>query len=106
MDYQADGPIYRGYPRPTAASRKCYSSTTHPGSDWLSIVERDLLALPVRFGGLGLSNPATSSPDIFQASQSLTAPHQEEHQEVKPSEESSTSQQHQWPTFPTAKTLS
>ena len=25
-------------------------------------------------GGLGLSNPATSSPDVFQASQSLTAP--------------------------------
>ena len=37
-------------------------------------MERDLLALPVRLGGLGLSNPATSSPDVFQASQSLTAP--------------------------------
>ena len=28
---------------------------------------------PVRLGGLGLSNPATSSPDVFQASQRLTA---------------------------------
>ena len=37
--------------------RKCYSSTTHSSLT----------------GGLGLSNPATSSPDVFQASQRLTA---------------------------------
>ena len=36
--------------------------------------ERDLLALPVRLGGLGLTNPATNSSHAFQASERLTAP--------------------------------
>ena len=36
--------------------------------------ERDLLALPVRLGGLGLINPASNSPFAFQASVKLTAP--------------------------------
>ena len=35
---------------------------------------RDLLALPVRLGGLGLTNPAVISDDNFQASVKLTAP--------------------------------
>lgn len=39
-----------------------------------SSLERDLLSLPVRLGGLGLRNPAAESPSIFQASQHLTAP--------------------------------
>ena len=36
--------------------------------------ERDLLALPVRLGGLGLANPATLSSPSFQASELLTKP--------------------------------
>ena len=36
--------------------------------------ERDLLALPVGLGGLGLTNPATNSSHAFQASERLTAP--------------------------------
>ena len=36
--------------------------------------ERDLLALPFRLGGLGLTNPATNSSHAFQASERLTAP--------------------------------
>ena len=39
-----------------------------------SSLERDLLSLPVRLGGLGLRNPAVESPSTFQASQRLTAP--------------------------------
>ena len=39
-----------------------------------SLLERDLLSLPVRLGGLGLRNPAAESPSTFQASQCLTAP--------------------------------
>ena len=39
-----------------------------------STLERDLLALPVRYGGLGLTNPATSSQAVFQASEHMTAP--------------------------------
>ena len=35
---------------------------------------RDLLALPVRLGGLGLTNPTDISDDNFQASVKLTAP--------------------------------
>ena len=35
---------------------------------------RDLLALPVRLGGLGLTNPTVISDDNFQASVKLTAP--------------------------------
>ena len=39
-----------------------------------SKVERDLLGLPVRLGGLGLTNPVTLSQYAFNASQRLTAP--------------------------------
>ena len=39
-----------------------------------STLERDLLALPIRLGGLGLYNPAAIAPTTFQASQHLTAP--------------------------------
>ena len=35
---------------------------------------RDLLALPVRLGGLGLTNPTVISDDNFQSSVKLTAP--------------------------------
>ena len=35
---------------------------------------RDLLTLPVRLGGLGLTNPTVISDDNFQASMKLTAP--------------------------------
>ena len=38
-----------------------------------SKLTRDLLALPVRLGGLGLVNP-TETSDKFQASMKLTAP--------------------------------
>ena len=36
--------------------------------------ERYLFALPVRLGGLGLTNPATNSSHAFQVSERLTAP--------------------------------
>ena len=36
--------------------------------------ERDLLALPVRFGGLGIINPTKTPASVFQASQKLTTP--------------------------------
>ena len=36
--------------------------------------ERDLLALPVRLGGLGISNPASTSIRVFEASLRLTSP--------------------------------
>ena len=39
-----------------------------------SKLTRDLLSLPVRFGGLGLINPSATSDDMFQASVKLTAP--------------------------------
>ena len=39
-----------------------------------SILTRNLLALPVRLGGLGLVNPSTTSDLNFQASEKLTAP--------------------------------
>ena len=39
-----------------------------------SKLTRDLLALPVRLGGLGLTNPTVTSDDNFQASVKLTAP--------------------------------
>ena len=39
-----------------------------------SAIQRKLLALPVRLGGLGLSNPVASSPAAFQASENLTSP--------------------------------
>ena len=59
-------------PLENAIHRQLITALT--GRPSCSSVERDLLALPVRLGGLGLSNPATSSPDVFQASQSLTGP--------------------------------
>ena len=39
-----------------------------------STAERELLALPVRFGGLGVANPATLSSPSLQASEILTKP--------------------------------
>ena len=36
--------------------------------------ERDLLGLPVRLGGMGLTNPVTLSTNAFHGSQRLTAP--------------------------------
>ena len=39
-----------------------------------SSLERELLALPVRLGGLGLCNPAKSSSQAFKSSEQITAP--------------------------------
>ena len=39
-----------------------------------SSIERDLLALPVRLGGLGLNNPSSLSSECYQASVRITAP--------------------------------
>ena len=39
-----------------------------------SSVERDLLVLPVRLGGLGLRDPSTASSENFQSSERITAP--------------------------------
>ncbi len=39
-----------------------------------SNLTRNLLALPVRLGGLGLVNPTTTSDHKFQASEKVTAP--------------------------------
>ena len=39
-----------------------------------SSVERDLLALPTRLGGLGLSNPTTIASDNFTSLEHITAP--------------------------------
>ena len=56
-----------------------------------SELERDLLSLPARIGGMGLTNPATVSQNAFLASQRLTAPlaaliiTQETNQAVDPS---------------------
>ena len=36
--------------------------------------ERELLALPVRLGGMGLANPATMSEHSFASSMKLTSP--------------------------------
>ena len=39
-----------------------------------SSIARDLLALPVRLGGLGIRDPSTTSSESFQSSKSITAP--------------------------------
>ena len=39
-----------------------------------STIERKLLALPVRLGGLGLRDPSTTSSDCFRSSERITAP--------------------------------
>jgi len=39
-----------------------------------SSIVRDLLALPVRLGGLGLRDPSATSSDSFQSSERITAP--------------------------------
>ena len=39
-----------------------------------SMAERDLLALPVRLGGMGLVNPVSDSPYAFEGSKHITAP--------------------------------
>ena len=39
-----------------------------------SSIERDLLALPVRLGGLGLCDPSVISSQSFQSSECITAP--------------------------------
>ena len=45
--------------------------TGHPPC---SAIERDLLALPVRLGGLGLHDPSSLSTESFQSSKHITAP--------------------------------
>ena len=122
MDYPADG-HYPGHPRPTAASRKCYSSTTHPSFDWSSILllcmwrETCLPSLLDWVDWAWVIQRLSKAHCIPGGSDSCTGCkpnswswsnfyHQEEYQEVKPSEESSTSQKHQWPTSPLAKTFS
>ncbi len=44
------------------------------GREACSAVERDLLALPVRLGGMGLINPMSESTHAFEASERITAP--------------------------------
>ena len=77
-------------------------------------VERDLLALPVLSNFISRCLPSLSKahcipggsdscPGFKPNSWSWSNYHQEEYQEVKPSQESSTSQ---WPTSPLAKTFS
>ena len=43
------------------------------GREACSVVERDLLALPVRLGGMGLVNPMSESTHAFEASKRITA---------------------------------
>ena len=43
------------------------------GREACSAAERDLLALPVRLGGMGLVNPMTESTHAFEASKHITA---------------------------------
>ena len=38
------------------------------------MAERDLLALPVRLGGMGLVNPVSDSAYAFEGSKHITAP--------------------------------
>ena len=42
------------------------------GREPCSVAERDLLALPARLGGLGLTNPTSESAHAFEASKSIT----------------------------------
>ena len=62
------------------------------GREACSAVERDLLALPVRLGGMGLVNPMSESTYAFEASKCITAPlvalivAQNPHQEVQRNE--------------------
>ena len=61
----------------TAASGVCHSPVLHSSSDKLvspGDLERELLALPTRLGGLGLVNPAAQSDDAYEASVNITAP--------------------------------
>ena len=44
------------------------------GREACSALERDLLALPTRLGGMGLANPTSNSAHAFQASLRITAP--------------------------------
>ena len=44
------------------------------GREACSSAERDLLALPVRLGGMGLVNPLSESTHAFEASKRITAP--------------------------------
>ena len=44
------------------------------GRDACSALERDLLALPTKLGGMGLANPTSNSSHAFQASLRITAP--------------------------------
>ena len=39
-----------------------------------SSIERELLALPVRLGGMGITNPVSNSHSIFDASVQLISP--------------------------------
>ena len=40
----------------------------------VSPIERDILALPIRMGGMGLYNPAKSSKREYQCSKNITSP--------------------------------
>ena len=44
------------------------------GREACALVEQDLLALPVRLGGMGLANPKSESTHVFEASKHITAP--------------------------------
>jgi hypothetical protein len=44
------------------------------GREACSALERDLLALPTRLGGMGLANPTSNSAHVFPASLRITAP--------------------------------
>ena len=44
------------------------------GREACSAAESDLLALPVRLGGMGLVNPTSESTQAFEASKRITAP--------------------------------
>ncbi len=67
----ADLGRYRGWPSllPLENAIHQYFIPALTGRPPRSSLERELLALPVRLGGLDLYNPAALSPTIFQASQ-------------------------------------
>ena len=44
------------------------------GRETPKVLERNLLALPARHGGMGIGNPVTSAPDQYQASIEVTKP--------------------------------
>ena len=69
------------------------------GREACSALERDLLALPTRLGGMGLANPMFNSSHAFQASLCITAPlvaliaSQDLHQTVEKADQLETSEE-------------